>query len=89
VLQVIVCSCKRLINPITNPNPVLVTNTRDNIYIFIYLFIADSGDYVKSMCERVYILGSKRRATEAFLYVEQARMVNIRTCICICICICI
>jgi hypothetical protein len=30
-LWVTVCSCKRLINPITNPNPVSVTNTRDNI----------------------------------------------------------
>jgi hypothetical protein len=24
-------SCKRLINPITNPNPISVTNTCDNI----------------------------------------------------------
>jgi hypothetical protein len=35
VLQVIVITtCKRLINPITNPNPFSFTNTRDNMLFF-------------------------------------------------------
>jgi hypothetical protein len=29
-------SCKRLINPITNLNPVAVSNTRDSMIIVVY-----------------------------------------------------
>jgi hypothetical protein len=33
--SVTVTTYRWLINPVTNPNPVLVTNTRDNIYMSV------------------------------------------------------